>query len=351
MMHQDCFWNRHRKAVSGVSLTEYGILAGLIALMSVAGLQLLGGATSTLFGAHSQNLTANTPLKLLATPSASKVATSDGSSIVMLQGSGYYSIGVDPATGQPMLQLVNGAEGVATNVSSIDGGRMNTLGTMMMAQSLADLAEQQTDPVLKDYYTKMARAAFYLGGAEGELDDVPGLGFDPPAYTNGNALRDVYLYSQTLQGLLKNPPSQLNSQNFNEVMPLGANVYNIAKNYLNTLSQFISPNGTVVGFANKDGNSGNGSPGSILAESTLHETSTPVLSNQYEDLQNYTTLKKVAAGVLADNKVSNVPVKSTLANATTIDQKAESIPVQPSAPSTQTSTTLEQPTSSPTGST
>src|SRR5262249_27771418 len=105
-----------------------------------------------------------------------KAMTASGPAL-LLRGKGYYNISIDSTTGQPQLKLVDERNGVSVNVSSVDGdtGRYNALGSIMLARKIEALAEQQTDPNLKAYFQQIAKYSYYLGGAEGAMDNVPHL--------------------------------------------------------------------------------------------------------------------------------------------------------------------------------
>lgn len=319
--------NRLEGFSPGVSLAEYAILIGLIAIVGMAGLKLLGSSTSGVLQGTAQPLAQGGTLNLLApVPNAGSAKSMPGNQnpVVVMKGGGYYALIPDPTTGQPVLKLVDGSQGVGTNVSSIDGGRMNVLGSMMLAKKLDQLASEEADPTLKAYYEKMARLSYYLGGAEGELDDVPGLDQDVMVYNNGDALRDIYQYSKALQSLLQNPPSNMDSEAMAAVLPLGANVYNIAKNYMNSLSQFITPGGKVTAFANAISNaSGSGEPGSAMQESNLIATGTGLHPSDYTRLVDYGRIKTMAKQLLSDKQVDSVPVESTLSSAVSVDEQAQ----------------------------
>lgn len=311
----------------GVSIVEYSVLLGLVAVVGIVGLNLLGGSTSGLLQGASQPLSQGGTLNLLA-PNQDQTINQSGASnanpVVSLKGGGYYALVSDSTTGQPVLNLVDGSQGVATNVSSIDGGRMNVLGSFMLANKLEQLASEETVPELKTYYEKMAMLSYYLGGAEGELDDVPGLDQDGNIYNNGDALQDVSQYSQALQALLENPPSSMDAQARAEVLPLSADVYNIAKSYLNSLDQFIMPDGRVLPFANSISKvSGSGEPGSVMTNSNLVALGSALHGTDYTNMVDYGKMKTLAKQVLANKGVANEPVESTLTDAITIDSHAE----------------------------
>jgi Flp pilus assembly pilin Flp len=320
-------------AQRGVTLAEYAVLLGLVLVMSIGGLKLLGGSISSLLGEASQKSANQGTIKLLGSSAQSTAVASGGT--LGLKGSGYYGIKVNPTTGQPELTMINGASATNSNVSSIDGSRMNTLGSVMIASSLADLAAQQTDPELRSYYDKMAKLSYYLAGAEGELDEVPGLQLDilqgDKTYSKGNALADIVVYTSQLDGLMNNPPQTLSQTGYMQAMPLAADVYNIAHQYHNAFSRFVDEKGKVsqnFGVPQLSNNlrccmTGDETPGSALryanqATSNMPADLPPVgkmINAPYDRLVPYDQLRTVADGVLATNKVDNLPVASTIQNA------------------------------------
>src|SRR5262249_35607526 len=142
-----------------------------------------------------------------------------------------------------------------------------------------------TDPVLKNYYGEMAKNAYYLAGAEGEIDSVPGLDANPTGkngatYTKGDGLQDLFKFSAALSSLMNNPPAQVNNAAFYQAMPLAVNAFNIAKQYENAYGRFADANGHVAvnfGLLSACGDAGcpvgNGQPGSSLL------TASQVVSN------------------------------------------------------------------------
>jgi Flp pilus assembly pilin Flp len=307
---------QYRTAKTGVSMAEYAILAGLVGVAGIVALKTFGGSVHNLLGITGQGLETNNTLSVL------KAIPAGNSGAVTLKGSGYYRIVTDPATGLPTLKLSAGVNGVPTNVTSV-AGNFNTLGSLMLANKLDQLAQAETDPALKDYYARLAKLSYYLGGAEGELDDVPGLDLPVDQYTNGHALKDVVSYGQELQQLLNNPPANFQqSRAFKEVMPLAVDVYNIAQNYKNSLNRFIEPDGTILSFgAGPESTSGNGKAGSVLTNSAL-EAGSEVNNTHYDNLISYSQMKTRSKQVLSDNKVESVPVESTLTDATVVDATA-----------------------------
>jgi len=345
---------------SGVALTEYALLLGLVSLLAFAGLGMLGDTSFNLF-AQTGNMLSDMgfgqklALKNVTTGGLTvtggstvfaKTAAPGSASSLALKGSGYYQMVIDPVTGQPSLKLVDGSSGVNVNVSSVDGSRFNTLGSIMLANKLDQLASQQTDPQLKDYYSQLAKYAYYMGGAEGVMDNVPGISqgnvqaghYDPvtgtlQTYTLGDGLRDINTYQQQLKDLLANPPANLNAQEFQQVMPYAVDVANIGQNYLNNFKQFISPDGQVTqNFGDPSQcqstgaggcNLGTPGPGASLADASnavanppgVHEMS----GQSYDSLVPLDQLKINASQVLANYNVKDTPVVTTFTDAQTVD--------------------------------
>jgi len=359
---------QNQNGSKGVSMSEYALVLSLVTLLALASLTTMGGSISG-FLSNTANAFSGGPLAALgltkpagnmpaavlspeelakstalgsgsgsgssSTPGSENTGSSgsmdstgstSGSGIQKTNGNGYYTIAMDPKTGQPVMTLVD-APGMSTNVTSVDG-QVHTLGTLRLAQELYDLSTQQSDPVLKNYYSEMAKWSYYLGGAEGEIDGVGPLSIK--GYSKGDALGDIYLYHNKLQTLINNPPPGANPQQLMQAMPLAADVYNIAKNYLNTLDQFIEPNGKVIssfgtGYCGDSCGFSLGEPGSALTNANgLGATPDDFRSSTsdaapYHQIMSFSEIKKSAYNVLSSYEVESAPVEATLTDASKLD--------------------------------
>jgi len=326
-----------RKHYPGVTTTEYALFAGLLAVTAIAGLTVLGGSVNGLFSGADTRLSAPNTLSILApvqpaktivvtnAQAASPQANLQISNPTAYKGSGYYAVVTDPVTGMPKLQLTDGTAGEVKNVSSVDGNQLNALGSLMLARKLDQIASEQTDPQLQDYYGQMAKLAYYMGAAEGELDDVGGLHvttiLDGRKYSNGDALRDLNQYHAQLETLMQNPPGGVNPQEFGTVLPLAAEVYNIGHNYVNQLNAYIKPNGEVTNNFKTDPivrNSGPAAGSTFRLIETMIPGGTPT-GKSYEQYVSYTDLKNTVTTVIKENLPVSQPVETTWNDATVID--------------------------------
>jgi Flp pilus assembly pilin Flp len=355
------------KAQRGVAIPEYAILLGLVLVLAMGGITMLGDSTKNLLSLTGNTVnrigggsraTVSSALPLItvnaSASSASHVVGSSSRLASQLKGRGYYNMVIDPTTGQPTLRLVKGSSGVNINVNSVEGSRYNVLGTIMLAKKLDEMAAQKSDSQVKDYYARLAKYAYYLGGAEGVMDNVSQVAWNNVAkgqwdsktgvyqtYTLGDGLRDVFSYQQQLQVLLTNPPDNLNNQELKQVMPFATDALNIAKNYLNTFDAFIGPNGEVpknfgdpgqCGAQNQSSgavggcNLGNPGPGASLTDASKAVVDPPngheMLGISYDALVPLSQLKLNAELLLADHSVTAIPVVATFTAAQAIDVHA-----------------------------
>ncbi len=318
-------------AFKGVTITEYGLALGLIAIAAVVGIATLGGSISTLLsnskvaaGGSGSTLDLLKPAKSGGSASAGNEAGASKKS------GGYYVMVSDPTTGAPMLQMVVGTSDDPTNATSLDGNTRNTLGSLILANQMSELAEQQRSPELKAYYQKMAEMSYYLGAAEGEMDEVEGLALwqdfgNGATYSKGDALNDIMYYQGELQKLMSNPPPGANPRDMAKALPLAADTYNIAEKYKATFSRFIGPDGKVTqnfGLCAEFCPGGDGSSGSslALADQMTSSPSLAMMHTRYHELIPYGTVQQQAQAILQHNKVGSVHVEATLSNAAALQK-------------------------------
>lgn len=308
------------KATHGVTLAEYALILAAVGIVGISGLTALKVSTVNLYHETDRSLVNGGTLGVL-TPIGEKAAgiTADN---------GYYRVNID-SLGQASLQMVESGNGGGANVSSIEGSQINSLGTTRLATTLDELAAEQTDPALKNYYQELAYYSYYMAGAEGELDNIPGLEiaearFNLPTesdYTKGNALQDLYTYRNKMDQLLKNPPAGIDHAEFSKVVPLAADTFNIAQTYLAAFKGNLDSNGKAKGNINLS--RGNGKPGSSLeGDVSFNRLGVRMIDKRYDQLVNIQTMRTRSRLLMQENKVGSVLVKTTLENAVVADEAA-----------------------------
>jgi hypothetical protein len=314
----------HYAAGNGHGIGEYALIAGIVLMVSIPALLLLSGNLSNTLSnmVGTRNLKPTDSMRVTVSSYASTPSQtlqplfSNKAPSGFYKGTGYYTVMLDPVSGKP---VVTSAQTSQIDVAG-SNGNLNTLGTILLAEQLKQSALQQTDPDLKDYYGQMARLSYYMGAAEGELDDVSTFDVSDKQYTNGDALQDIYTYHQQLLSLMQNPPAQATPQELQQVLPLATEVFNIGHNYVNNLNQFISTNGKISNsFDINGGASGSGEPGSVLTTSTSLTAHGSIKGNRIDQVIAYDKVKQLAVELLDDYKVESQPVKITLQDAKVID--------------------------------
>ncbi len=311
-------------ASKGLSLTEYSLLLAAIGVVAIGALHALRDSTAGLITRTDQAMAPRSTLNLLTVKLSGQPAP-------VAAGKGYYSTTTDE-NGQSALTVTENSNGFGTNVSSIDGNLLNTLGSVKIADTLADLADQEQNPEVKTYLAKMAKASYYMGAAEGELDNIPGL--TQNGYTKGDALSDIYKHQQQLKALMANPPQEMNRNQYNEVVPLAADVSNIGQQYLEAMEQFLDSNGNVsANFGDPSQCSlggclvGNGQPGSAIENAdrlVKNPRGAVQLSNKtYEQYMSYNKLQKTTDNLLTQNRISSEPVRATMNSAKRIKSRSK----------------------------
>lgn len=315
------------RAHAGQSTTEYGLIIASIAIVAIICLSNLGPNLSQLFKQNSDSLLASQASALEDMPSQANNTKPSATSIAEYDqgGTGYYTLVPDPETGKFKLMTMTEST-TPVNVTSLDGSQRNTLGSLRIANTLFQRAEEATNLELKNYYQKMAEKAYYLGAVEGYMDKVVGFS-DNAEYTNGNALKDIGTFKREIRDLMKNPPASMDNQTYASVMPLAVEVYNIGQEYEKTLHSYIKPDGSTLNFI-PDTRLG-AEPGSILKlkPEQVPDIITPgnitrsVVS--VDDLISFDELKKISTQVLTDNHVDSAPVEVTWTNAKNIEKQNE----------------------------
>jgi hypothetical protein len=224
--------------------------------------------------------------------------------------------------------MTDSGSGAVSNATSVDGQQWNVLGGMRLAGSLEQMASSQTDPAVSQYLQKMATLSYYLGGAEGELDGVPGLELDDN-YGNLDAYLDIEKYKGQLNALLSNPPAGMSQQTYREAMPLAADAYNIAQAYYQHLEPVVAKhpdqNFYLPQYENLD--FGTGKVSEALTSPTSEFTYQPTFppsGESFAQVMSLQELKTASTQMLKDNKVTSDPVVSTLTDATQLDQTSMS---------------------------
>jgi Flp pilus assembly pilin Flp len=310
----------------GNALTEYGLILGLVVLLGAAGLQVTGGSVSSLLGGFDQNETTIAKMMSLNFGSGNTASSSSGnpSGSVSLSGSGYYTFVTDPTTGMPTLMMTDSNSGAVSNATSVDGNQWNILGGMRLAGSLEQLASAQTDPGVSQYLQQLATLGYYLAGAEGELDGVPGLERDDDEYGNLDAFRDIEKYMSEMKSLMTNPPEGMSPETYQQTMPLAADAYNIAQAYYQHLKPVVAKNPDQnFSLPSNDRGFGEGRPNQVLdtpVSEITYQAGVSASGGSFSEVMSLHELKKTSTQILEDNKVTSEPVVSTLKDATQLDQ-------------------------------
>lgn len=198
----------------GNTLSEYGIILGVIAFAAIGALKLLGGNLNLSF----QNQ--NTALTSPAMRDYVSMQFHANSGTASVNGTGS-SQGGGPNTSLLLHDNVSGG----INASSTDG--TTVLATAHAATTIEQLSAKISDPETQSLTQQLATFLYGVTLSEGVMSDVPGLsqtvvqGKDS-GYTKVNALRDIYngiQYSQNWVNKLASGPLA-NDPNVIEVIRL-----------------------------------------------------------------------------------------------------------------------------------
>lgn len=317
----------------GHSLSEYGLLIGVLLVFGISSLVLLGNSVKTLFAGINQPTNANqispyltatlNPTPPINNASAVTQATSQATSPSLPGGNA-----ITPTNGQnPATALVNGLSPVSVNVSSVEGGQYNALGDYRLAAYLDNLAANEPNPTNQAYYAQMAKLAYYLGANENQLDQNQ-MVFSTTTVSNADALNDILAKQNALKTLIDNPPPNLSTHDLNDALSVAGEVSGIAQSYQDKLNSFIEADGKVHSdflIVNQSNNMTNGLGNTLSATSVaVPEGGQTKLTNQpYENVVPYDQLKSQVKTILAQNQPPiSIPVDTTFKGAVNINQKA-----------------------------
>jgi hypothetical protein len=301
----------------GNTLGEYALLLGLLGALAVSGLHMLGFSVNNLLGASTQGPQKDALTKYYDNTLGAKVALTGSPSSASSTGTN----GTNAAAGS-----LSAETPISTNVTSVEGTNHFTLGTLRLASSLDQLAQQTTDPVTQAYFAQLAKLSYYIGANEGELDDFGTYSLGSK-YSNADALNDLLSKQSQLQALMNNPPPGVSQQDLAQVLPLTAEVDRVASSYKSALQSVLGPDGEVhTEFSIRDGSLSGPHCGLSTCQDMVLQTNNKrwtVQNTSYDSLVSYDQVKAQAQTTLSSNPVSaDPPVIATLDDATQVDSAA-----------------------------
>jgi hypothetical protein len=229
-----------RKRNTGNTLVEYGICIGLVVVLAGVSLKLLGGTIASLLnngGNQAKTAQINDYMSLQFNSAA-------GGTKALPAG----TIAINAQTGQAALPINTAATGV--NVSSIDGGMITKAeASVAFATKLDRLSDSIQDPKVRDWAQKITQISHYISGAEGDYAGVEELTVqikdDKQAYTQANALKDIYTQQLELQKLISNPPKNANSADVRKVLALANNINANTTPFIDNLDPYLKKDGSI----------------------------------------------------------------------------------------------------------
>jgi hypothetical protein len=324
----------HHSDSPGVSLPEYCVLIVLVGVLCVAGLKAMGSSASNLLEGSIQqlDLEGTQSVKQASAKETLNKTASQSTDTRLASGNvanANETVQASKNSGsmdQPALELGSSDSSSGTNVSSSegqqsissDGMETEVASTINAASKLEELAKATNDPALKNYYNDLARWTYYLGGTEGVLSQVKGLGVnnllgENRVYSARNALHDLMTYKDKLASLLNNPPKNVPRTAVQAIKPLTTSSLQIARSYIAANSQFINRNGSIKA--------------SINAAITTTDPSIRTASDAREATRSYahivqlSTMRQRVKRVLTTQPAGSQAVVATFTNGTTIDSK------------------------------
>lgn len=216
------------KATAGNTLSEYGILMGLVVVASLISVNLLGDSVHSLFGKTNQTMKSGEAHKLVSLNFGSGATGSPNASngqTIGITGESSANSKLTVSEGNSSGLNATAAEG-ATN--KIDAAYQNASFAVQMQNRLST----SMDPVLYEWASKITRYSKLAAGAEGVLNNLSAfetnqnntaLSAEQSANTDGltNNLID---YQSSLKTLISNPPPGVNGADVQFFSTLGNNV-------------------------------------------------------------------------------------------------------------------------------
>lgn len=263
-------------APKGNATIEYCIGLSLLAVAAIGSLRLLGYSTSETLGAVPNAAGTMQMMNLDFQGASSGAQGAKAKGAVTLKGPGYYYQTIDPQTGKVEFAMTSGGNSDVTNATSLEGSEWNSLGQFEIAETLMQLAEQQSDPTSKAFIMALAKKAYYMGAAEGEIDAVKQFQLHDASSSKGdfgklNALVDIKRLQSDMLAALNNPPVSLDPAVLQQASALSLDVYNIGQSYVNALKSVPdnAPYNSFTLTSELATGPANGKPGQALADGSV----------------------------------------------------------------------------------
>ncbi len=161
------------KRYSGQSLSEYGLVIGLVALAALAGLVLLSGNIRTALANMNTPAGGGGSAQLSSLPPGSTPPAAPGGSAPT---GPQMRTSYDPRTGMVSLTLDDGGSG------SVTTGSRGTEAAALALARLAESAALSDDPNMEDALRRLARLGQQLASQQASLTGPPSQDIDSAAY-------------------------------------------------------------------------------------------------------------------------------------------------------------------------
>ncbi|MCE3234319.1 MAG: hypothetical protein K0Q50_499 [Vampirovibrio sp.] len=160
----------------GNTLGEYALMFGLLILIAVGAMKLLGGSIDKLFSHPSTTISSHPVQDMVSMKFGSGAATG-----IQVGASSSSAPGKNPSNQKLSDQLISDGVSGGTNATSVDGntGTHAVIRTLGVAKKLEEMAEEETDPSLKEKLMAIAAQAYFLSGGEASLEYGQNPGSNP----------------------------------------------------------------------------------------------------------------------------------------------------------------------------